>query len=275
MQERECMIVRDLLPSYIEQLANDTSVSVVETHLQECKKCEKVYRELLSQYEEESSMQGKADKRFFRRLRRYRYQMLGGAIGIMLPFAALFLWYGIRVFQNMYLPNPVTYTEDIADYGKFEDYDGLSELALFPEKEALEEAQAEIVKYAYECDRDSLYQECQIYLECQYTENEYLSEKQRLQQITGPDTNLATVYTEKDFEYPAVYAMVNHCNEYALFLEEEHKVIYVYLQGLVDRRELYFSEDYLPLEYGQHGMEFKELEPYSIYKDKYDFGGIG
>ena len=271
MQDRECMIVRDLLPSYIEQLINDTSVTVVETHLQECKKCEKVYRELLSQYEEESSMQGKADKRFFRRLRRYRYQMLGGAIGIMLPFAALFLWYGIRVFQNMYLPNPVTYTEDIADYGEFEDYAGLSELALFPKEEALEKSRAEIVKYAYECDHNSMYQECQIYLECQYTEKEYLSEKQRLQQIIGQDTNLGTVYTEKDFEYPAVYAMVNHCNEYALFLEEEHKIIYVYLQGVVDRRELYFNEDYLPLEYGQHGMEFEELEPYSIYKDKYDF----
>lgn len=273
MQERECVIVRDLLPSYIEQLTNDTTVSVVEAHLKECKKCEKVYQELLATYEEESSMQGKADKRFFRRLRRYRYQMLGGIIGIMLPFVALFVWYGIRVFQNMYLPIPRTYTEEIADYGEFEDYDGLSELALFPKEEALEESQAEIVKYVYECDKDSLYQECQIYLECQYTESMYLSEKQRLQQIVGQDTKLATVYTEKDFAYPAVYAMVNSdsCNEYALFLEDEHKIIYVYLQGLVDRRELYFNEEYLPLEYGQHGMEFEELEPYSIYKDKFDF----
>lgn len=271
MQERECMIVRDLLPSYIEQLTNDTSVSVIEAHLQECKSCEKKYRELLLQYEEESSSRGKAEKRFFRRLRRYRYQMIGCFIGMLLPVIGVTGWFAVRVLLVNLMPTGVTYTEELADYGEFKNYKGLSELALFPEKEELEGA--EIQKYVYECDKNSMYQECQIYLECEYTKEKYPAEKERLQQITGQETGLGVVYTEEDFEYPAVFAMLNAegCQEYALFLEEENRIIYVYLQGLVDRRELYFEEEYLPLEYGQHGMEFETVEPYSIYADKYEF----
>ena len=271
MQERECMIVRDLLPSYIEQLLNGTSVSFIETHLQECKGCEKRYRELLLQYEEENSNQGKAEKRFFRRLRRYRYQMLGGLIGMLLPFVAVAGWFGFKILQNRFLPTPVECTEDVADYGEFKGYKGPSKLALFPEEKELDETV--IQSYVYECDKNSLYQECQIYLECQYTEAAYGAEKERLQEIVGQDTGLEVVYSEKDFAYPAVYAMLNSesCNEYALFLEDEYRIIYVYLQGMVDRRELYFEEKYLPLEYGQHGMEFEDVEAYSIYQDKNDF----
>lgn len=270
MQDRECMIIRDLLPSYIEQLTNDTTVSIIETHLQECKSCEKRYRELLLQYEEKSSNQGKAEKHFFRRLRRYRYQMLGGFIGMLLPFLAVVGWFGFIILQNRFLPTPMEYTEEASDYGEFDGYRGLSELSLFPEEEKLEETA--ILEYVYECDKHSLFQECQIFLECQYKEDAYLTEKERLQQMVGHDTGLGVIYTEKDFAYPAVYAMINteSCNEYALFLEEEHKIIYVYLQGMVDRRELHFGEEYLPLEYGQHGMEFERVEAYSIYSDRED-----
>lgn len=271
MQERECMIVRDLLPSYIEQLVNDTTVSIVEAHLRECKGCEKRYRELLLEYEEESNNQGKAEKRFFRRLRRYRYQMLGGLIGMLLPFAAVAGWFGFRILQGRFQSTPVVYTEAVTNYGEFKDYKGLSGLALFP---GVEEAEENVIQnYVYECDKHSLYQECQIYLECQYTKEQYQAEKERLQQLVGEDTGRKVVYTEKDFAYPGVYAMINSesCNEYALFLEDEYRIIYVYLQGSVDRRELHFEEKYLPLEYGQHGMEFETVEPYSIYADKDEF----
>lgn len=273
MQQKECMIVRDLLPSYIEQLANGTTVSVIEKHLQECKHCEKVYQELLLQYEQESCKQGKADKRFFRSLRRYRYQMLGGLIGIMIPFVTAAVWLAIVGLKNDLAANATVYTDEIADYGKFEEYQGISELALFPKQGESEAFAATIQKYVYECDKNSLFQECQIYLECQYTEEHYIQEVERLQQIAGQDTGLEVIYTEKDFEYPAIYAMINaeSCNEYALLMEEENKIIYVYLQATVDRRELYFDEEYLPLEYGQSGMEFENVEPYSIYPAMYEF----
>lgn len=271
MQDRECMIVRDLLPSYIEKLITNTSVSFIEEHLQECKGCDRRYRELLLQYEEESISHEKAEKRFFCSLRRYRYQMLGGIIGMLLPFVMVGGWLGFKILQNHYLPTPMKYTADIADYGEFKDYKGLSELALFPDKKELDETV--IQSYVYECDNNSLYQECQIYLECQYMEEAYVAEKERLEKIVGQDTGLQVVLSEKDFAYPAVYAMINskNCNEYALFLEGEHRIVYVYLQGMVDRRELYFDEKYLPLEYGQHGMEFEDVEPYSIYQDEYEF----
>ena len=45
-------------------------------------------------------------------------------------------------------------------------------------------------------------------------------------------------------------------------------MVYVYLQGCVDRRDLLFSESYLPKEYGQNGFDYEmEVEGYSIYPE--------
>ena len=67
MQQKECMIIRDLLSSYIEQLTNDTTTSVVEQHLQECRSCQVFYQEMLEDYEEQQAKASGRDKRFWRR----------------------------------------------------------------------------------------------------------------------------------------------------------------------------------------------------------------
>lgn len=68
-------------------------------------------------------------------------------------------------------------------------------------------------------------------------------EKNRLLNIKDRETGKTAVYTEEDFFDPGVYAMNNHegCYEYVLFFEKELKMVYVYLQGCVDRRDLFFS----------------------------------
>ena len=37
--EKECNIIRDLLPNYIEKLTNNDTNEFIEKHIENCKKC--------------------------------------------------------------------------------------------------------------------------------------------------------------------------------------------------------------------------------------------
>ena len=90
--------------------------------------------------------------------------------------------------------------------------------------------------------------------------------KKRLLQTTDKNTERKVEYSEEETSLPCVYAMLyDEGYEYALFSEEEGKIIYIYLQG-IDRRELVFDEKYLPKDYGQKGHFMEtEREPFRIY----------
>lgn len=266
MQQKDCMIVRDLLTSYTEELTGEKTTQFIRQHLQECAKCRDVYQELLEEQEEQKAKESGLDKRFLFKLKRYRYQLFGAFLGVFLTIAliiGLLLWV---VWSGKQRNNTDTFTSQAEDYGVFEEYYGLSELSLFPYKEEIE-ANGEIISYVYDCSGAKLYQECQIYLECRYDAEGFEKEKSRLQQIENSETGFSVVSDTNGYEYPAIYAMKNEesCNEYALLLEEEKKIIYIYLQGSVDRRDLYFDEIYLPYDYGQDGLHFEGVEEYSIY----------
>ena len=40
-EKRNCKIVQDLLPNYIEKLTNDETNKYIEEHLKECSECQK------------------------------------------------------------------------------------------------------------------------------------------------------------------------------------------------------------------------------------------
>ena len=41
-EKKDCKIVQDLLPNYIEKLTNEETNKYVEDHLKECEKCKKI-----------------------------------------------------------------------------------------------------------------------------------------------------------------------------------------------------------------------------------------
>ena len=43
MKERDCKIVQDLLPNYIEKLTNEETNKFIEEHLKTCEECKKIY----------------------------------------------------------------------------------------------------------------------------------------------------------------------------------------------------------------------------------------
>ena len=42
MNEKECKLVQDLLPNYIEKLTSEESNKIIEEHLKECPECRKI-----------------------------------------------------------------------------------------------------------------------------------------------------------------------------------------------------------------------------------------
>lgn len=268
MQKMECMIVRDLMISYAEELLSENTMQFTKLHLEECPKCKIIYNDLLEELSEQSEREQGTDIKFVRSLKRYRYQLMGAFLGVILTTFLLLGSLCIFIHKEKMRNNTDVYTVQTEEYGEFKDYYGLSELALFPSKDTLG-TNGEILSYVYDCSGPKLYQTCQIYLECQYDTNAFEEERLRLQQICNAKTGLSAKTSVDDYEYPAIYAMRNaeQCNEYVLISEEERKVIYIYLQGIIDRRDLHFDEKYLPPDYGQEGIIYEEAENYSIYKE--------
>lgn len=267
-KNRTCAIVEDLLPSYIEELTNDTTKEMIEEHIKECKACRTYKEHLLFEKEELLLQEQKKSEKFKKRLSRYRYQLIGLFLGMVLTVAAVF---GSIVFAGFYYSRQMkveSHTENVQDYREFDGYSGLSKLYLFPKATIKDARGVEIKKYIYDCNGTTMFPACQIFLECEYSKEKYEEEKKRIMEILDRDTGLLAKYSEEEFPYPAVYTMNGYetCYEYVLFLEEEQKMIYVYLQGAIDRRELLFLEEYLPLEYGQSGNDF-EIIGYSIYPE--------
>ena len=50
--EKECNIIRDLLPNYIEKLTNNDTNEFIEKHIENCKKC----NDLLKNYKTENKV---------------------------------------------------------------------------------------------------------------------------------------------------------------------------------------------------------------------------
>lgn len=268
---RTCYLVKDLLPLFMDRLTCKESEELITSHLQTCPKCAAYYESLKEERNEALEIESIQYKGMKRLLRRYRFEMLGFSFGILLVILVIAFFIASLFIKASDEPSYSVseHFEEAQDYGK-QNYTGISALALFPDRD--NEA-GEIVEFYYDCKGNTLYQNYQIYLKCHYTPSTYEAEKNRLKNIIDPTTQTAVVYTEDEFDYPGVYAMLyDEGYEYALFLDEDDCIIYIYLQGM-DRRNLVFGSVYLPFDYGQFGYSFEtEREAFRIYPE--NMGGI-
>lgn len=51
MNNKECKLIQDLLPNYIEKLTSSESNKIIEEHLEECKECKKIYEKMKVDFE--------------------------------------------------------------------------------------------------------------------------------------------------------------------------------------------------------------------------------
>lgn len=286
--EMICSITTTLYPSYREGLTSPASTELVEAHLRECPHC----RNLLSPagFATHSAIDSPtcadtacaahsaidsatcadtastsaaflAEASYLKRYRRlFQAAILGVFIGVLL-FALLILnmTYGANHLWKRLTKQQSVRTHSLAKYHQWEDYKGISAFSIFPPDLS---GCKSVNEYYYQCDSSSIFTVLQLYLDCSYTLAEYEAEKQRLTAIAQPDM------TQALFAQPACYTMLyaNTACEYAIFLDEEQRIVYVSLENIA-RDEIIFDESYLPLDYGNFGSPPEnQAKPYCQYQ---------
>lgn len=75
-EKRNCRIVQDLLPNYLEKLTNEESNQFIKEHLKECKECNKVLENMKREIKIEGEKREKREINFFKRYNR-KLKILG------------------------------------------------------------------------------------------------------------------------------------------------------------------------------------------------------
>ncbi len=100
-----CEIVRDLLPNYIDELASKSTVEVVEAHLQECKACNTIYKNMKEEEGKEGHSEGEdseAEKMLFKKINR-KMNKKTKVIGLIGLGAIIFVVALMQLLYNMAL----------------------------------------------------------------------------------------------------------------------------------------------------------------------------
>lgn len=66
-EKRNCKIIQDLLPNYIEKLTNDETNQYVEEHLKECEECKNVFENMKKEIELDSKKQDEREVKYIKK----------------------------------------------------------------------------------------------------------------------------------------------------------------------------------------------------------------
>lgn len=265
--KRECSLIRDLLPLYVERMVSEESKKIIEEHLAQCPSCKKVYEEMTERElgrhpeigENDESEAVESFRRFVKKEKRKGRVKI--AVSAMLSFGlAIFLAFAIPagILGAITLPLWITHTsEDISDYD-WDSFKGDSGFLIFPE----EVREDRVTEYYYSYREGLFDEDVQLYLQCEYTQEEFQEECRRLEQAHviyrdgGQRRRNGTRYNTGDYMLPAY--------EYALLDEENGRIDYIFLQ-FVDEDDLVFAREKLPYGYGRDYTVDPKLSPYNMY----------
>lgn len=155
-------------------------------------------------------------------------------LGTVLSYVCYHFIYGTRI----------TSREGEA-YHKLEGKGVYSPLAVFPSADMDTVSQ----DFYYQTRDEIFAATCQIYLENQYTREQYEAETERLRNLkfSYQDQTNMLYQDEKNYCSVAYVAMANWIDryEYAITLDDSNTIIYVYLQNM-DAKDIHMQSDYLP-----------------------------
>ncbi len=196
-------------------------------------------------------------------------------IGIVVGSLTLFLLVCIFMGIYAYLFHPdeeVLVTQDVGDYSLIYERDIPSGLIIFPK---------EVTQQAVNAEFDFYYEETwfkprvSIFLQVDYTPEEYLAEVERLEKVKKVYEDWESVLLRDENEtypYPVYIAIENHDYTYEyVLLSGENQITYVYITHL-DRGEMRFDERYLSSDfrYGAPEDEKQIYYGYSLYISEID-----
>ena len=66
-EKRDCKIVQDLLPNYIEKLTNEETNQFVEEHLKQCEECKKMHENMKKELEINTNQRDKREVKYIKK----------------------------------------------------------------------------------------------------------------------------------------------------------------------------------------------------------------
>ena len=95
MNKKECKIIQDLLPNYIESLTTKETNEFIDNHLVECKECKKT----LDAMKKNTVNEQKSAKKQIDYLKKYRRKMI--YLKVLIAFVVVFvlIFFGVRFYQ--------------------------------------------------------------------------------------------------------------------------------------------------------------------------------
>lgn len=182
-------------------------------------------------------------------------------LGIILSYVCYHFIYGTRI----------TSREGEA-YHKLGGKGVYSPLAVFPSADMDTVSQ----DFYYQTRDEIFAATCQIYLENQYTREQYEAETERLRNLefSYQDQTNMLYQDEENYCSVAYVAMANWIDryEYAITLDDSNTIIYVYLQNM-DAKDIHMQADYLPKYFqDNNGGKHQDTDPMtSDYRSFYAF----
>ena len=100
-EKRDCKIVQDLLPNYIEKLTKEETNAYIEEHLKSCKECEKIFQNMKSKLELSNSIEEKREVNYIKKYN-IKIKILISSIIIILLISLGLVTYGYKYFREGY-----------------------------------------------------------------------------------------------------------------------------------------------------------------------------
>lgn len=98
--KKECKIVQDLLPSYVDKLTNEETNQYIEEHLKECKECQKVLENMKSNIEYKEQNDDGRKVKYFKKYKN-KLTILKTIISIIIALWAVFVARNTIIVKQM------------------------------------------------------------------------------------------------------------------------------------------------------------------------------
>ena len=98
--KKECKIVQDLLPSYVDKLTNEETNQYIEEHLKECKECKAILKNMKSNIEYKEQDDDRKKVKYFKKYKN-KLTILKTIISIIIAFWAVFVARNTIIVKQM------------------------------------------------------------------------------------------------------------------------------------------------------------------------------
>ena len=134
-EKRDCKIVQDLLPNYIEKLTNEETNKYITEHLNECKDCKKVLKEMQNDIRLDEAERDKKEVNYIKKFN-IKFKLIRNILIIIVVLFIIFVGRKTFILTNMankaskieqdnYYLKVTSYSSEVANSSEYYIKDGM------------------------------------------------------------------------------------------------------------------------------------------------------